>query len=284
MNRNLLIIGKDLAENPSWWKRVRHSKFADPFRRKSARRIGTKALSLTASILIPIPVVKGLIMGAVKVGLSKARAVQIKYKTGKDQGKFTHKGTEHTTLKGKDQDALDDKLAHDVKWGWKALSVEHMDRYRWKVKHGVEILNDAYKKAVTHEDTTASVCNDWARAIAKYYYLEKRANMLREKAEVIKALAQATIDWVDKVQSDIATSKVESKLIAKAAEISAHSENDHHLKCDSTLCVLKHKQRFWTKHKKITQGVQTITSFTANNIADPVDSKTLYGKSYWKGS
>lgn len=159
MNRSLLAIGQDLAENPSWWKRIRHSKFADPFRRKSARRIGTKALSLTASILIPIPVVKGLVMGAVKVGLAQARKVQIKYKTGNDQGKFTHKGTEHTTLKGKDQSKLDDKLAHDVKWGWKALDIEGMDRYRWKVKHGVEMLNDTYEKpggtkAVRHQFVT----------------------------------------------------------------------------------------------------------------------------------
>lgn len=284
MNRSLLAVGIDLAENPSWWKRIRHSKFSDPFRRKSVRRIGTKALSFTASILIPIPVVKGLVMGAVKVGIAQARKVQIKYKTGKDQGKFTHKGTEHTALKGKDQGELDDKLAHDVKWGWKALDIEGMDRYRWKVKHGVEMLNDTYEKARRHEGSTASICNDWARAIAKYYYLEKRTTILREKAEVIKALAQATIDWVDKVQLDLANSRVKEKLIDKAAEISAHADKgDSHQDCDDKFCVFDSKRRFWSKHKKITKGVQTITSFTAGNIEDPVESNTVYGKKYWKG-
>ena len=88
---------------------------------------------------IAIQVVKDFVKNAVKKGLTLARQQQINYKFGK--GHFYWSGQ---------------PVEHKVKWGWKEINVADLDPYRWKVKHGVEVLNDAFKKAMEYEGASAS--------------------------------------------------------------------------------------------------------------------------------
>ncbi len=256
--RSLWDTAVEYGENPSVWKKIRHSKFADPFRRKSVSRIGRKLIGLGVSF-IPIPAVKDLVGKALDKVQEKIRSEQIKFKMRKHSVKMPGK----REGEGK------------IKWGWKALSVEDMDRYRWKVKHGVEMLNDAYAKAVKHESSTASICNDYGKAIAKWAYLQHRIEVIEEKAEIIKELCELTLDWTKGIKEDPALLKIEKELKEKAAEIEAAQDGDAHWDCDQSLCIFSSGKKFAVRHKKVVSGVSTVTSFLVNDMAPDVFSKDI---------
>lgn len=260
MARDLWKTGINLGENTSLTKRIRHSSALDMFRRKSASRIGRKAVSFGISF-IPIPVVKKLVDAAVKKGLDKARAWQTKHKLGRE------------TMDAQSKEKK-------VKWGWKDMDVGSLDRYRWKVQHGVEVMNQALKKAVENEKDSVSVCNDWARPIAKYAYLRHRLTVLREKVSVIKVLCEDTEAWLNQVEDNVNASGIENKLRMKAAEINATRRDWDHAHCDEKLCVHGSAKRFVEEHKKIAKGLQVTTSFLTE-IAEPPASKAVGTESYY---
>lgn len=249
-SHDLWEIGKQHADNVGLFKRFRHSKFLDPFRRgakQAVRTVAGKATDVAIS-LIPIPLVKDIVEAAV----DKAKEALRGHYTGSTLSEIQATDTE-----GK------------VKWGWKDLDIEDMDRYRWKVHHGVKVLNDAFNKAAGNFSSSASICNDWVRPIAKYHYLNKRIYKLRERAEIIKALCEDTLKWTDDITSNPNYKNMESTLKQKVFEIDLiYDEPVHHMACDDTVCVKKDAMRFVDKHSAAVNGISTSLAYVVNDLTD----------------
>ena len=261
-NRKIWDLGKNFADNHSWFRRIRHSKYADPFRRKSVTRVGKIAINVATSF-IPIPVVKDLVTGAVKVGLAKAREKQIKMKKGSQ---------------------ANDDYTHSTKWGWKDLDVTMMDRYRWKIKHGVEVFNEAYKKASQNYGDSASVCNDWVKAVSKWCYLEKRIEKMQERVSILQELLSDSQKWLDDVKGNSAFDHNRDQLISIAHDIDQSPADGKHTDCDSTLCVHKTERRFFERNKTFVDGVSTLIAFSTNDVGFTATNTGIYDEKTYQES
>lgn len=262
MPRDLWDIGRKVAYNPSWGKRILHSSFADPFRRKSVSRIGTMVIK-GAITFIPVPAIaKDIISTAVEKGLQFARKKQLEYKKNKHQT---------------------GDMAHKVKWGWKDLDLEDMDRYRWKVKHAADMLKEAVDTLIQNAPVTASICNDVVRAISKKEYLDKRIQKIREQLEITTQLCTLTDQWLTQIEQWVQTNNYQEILESFARVAQQLPDNDEqHMKCDKEYCAHGDKARFWDKNPKLTAGVALVTKHLVDFAPGPLNKDTYSSDHYTK--
>ena len=256
--RDLWVVGKNFAENHSWFKSIRHSKFADPFRRKSASRVGKMAATIGTSF-IPIPVVKDFVSGAVKYGLAMARERQL-----------SRQRSEAVTPET------------NTKWGWKDLDVTMMDRYRWKIQHGVKVFNDAFKKAKDNENDSSTICNDFGKAVSKFCYLENRIKKMEDRVEILKALIADSEEWLNGITKDPTFMANKVALQTKCDALTAGDATDQHNECADTLCVHKTDKRFWERNKTFVAGVSSITAFVTDDVGFTPINTAIYSESNYQ--
>ncbi len=221
--RDIITVGKDLAENPNIGKRIRHSRFADPFRRLSVNRLGQGAVKVAISV-IPIPGVKQIC----------ARIEEIAYK----------RLMEWMTKNKLHEHEHDADKANKIKWEWKSPpNIEDFDRYRWKIHHGIEMLWDSYNNLIAAQNESTSICNDAAKAVQKWYYLRRRITKLRDAMERFRAMIEDTDEWLVQVDNKLQRDNMLTRVRNAAQQ--AHEWNDglSHLKCDPELCVFGDQSR-----------------------------------------
>jgi hypothetical protein len=90
-------------------------------------------------------------------------------------------------------------LEETVKFTLKDLSVEELDRYRWKVKEACDALSKCTKTLVSEREA-GSECNYYLELAIKAEQATRRINKLRERCDHIYAVLVVTYDWLNKCQ------------------------------------------------------------------------------------
>ncbi len=272
MARALWNTAKEMADNPSLWQRIKHSKKADPARRYQgdlkhghyknlAKRIGRGIMTDGVTKLtqfIPIPIVKDITEKVYDKMSSFAVSMGHKYNLNhaKDVGTKT-------------------------KFMIKDLDVGDLDRYRWKITDSLQTFNKLATYAVNNLENTAAICNDWGKAMSKYYYVRRRIGKMR----VALAGLQETIDMTEAWLTEVETSKgkwgsleeIDKEFIMISSEI-VKIEGDEHAKCDSNFCVNKTGISSGRKHRSFFSRLSKVTNFIIDVGAPDFTDKDLYGK------
>ena len=86
-----------------------------------------------------------------------------------------------------------------VKFELKDLSLEEMDRYRWKVHQAITDLNTAIQnreaKFVEAEKVSAR-CTEWVELAKAVSQAERRIEKLHAKCKVVKGVMEETMEWL----------------------------------------------------------------------------------------
>ncbi len=235
MARALWRKAQEMAENPTLWKRIKHSKHLDQYRRtaalfkqgkvkagmKKALSIGVGVGAKNAISLIPVPYVGDLATALYEKGYGKVKAHSHEKAAGKAR-----------TAKEK------------AKFLLKELSAENLDRYRWKVADAESTFQALWTYAVESERDTRSICSDYGKAMAKYYYMENRIKKLEADLGAMKEAIQITEQWLTQIKG--LNAGRERTFIALSSDI-VKVDEEKHLKCDKTICVHENKSRVSTK-------------------------------------
>ncbi len=268
MARALWNTAKEMANNPTVWQRIKHSKRADPLRRyqgdikhgrykRFAKRLGKGIMTTGVGAtfqFIPIPVVKDI------------------------TSKVYEKMTSYVTAKSHQSHLTSVDLGEKTKFTLKELDVADLDRYRWKIADSIETLNKLAGFAIDSEETTASICNDYGKVMAKYYYVQKRIGKMEAALEGLEEACKMTRDWMKEVQDGInGAGNVEVDFMKISSAI-VKTDAEKHAKCDQTFCVNKSKVSWSRKHGtflgRLSKGVNFVVDVGAPDFTD----KDLYGK------
>jgi len=125
-----------------------------------------------ATALIPVPLVGGALTFLVDTAIARVKAESNKYKINKYGNGSNEK-----------------QVKHEIK----SLNVETLDRSRAKVKSAVEDLNKALSDLDWLMDET--ICNHRVNVAHKYHYLEKRIDLLDERAAAFEVIGQHARAW-----------------------------------------------------------------------------------------
>lgn len=254
-DRNMWALGAELVENPSLWTRIKHSKDGSFFRRAKSKK-GSTAFSVVKKAgvlslkLVPVPVVKDLLSAA----FDKAADASKQYYRDKKLG---------------DRSALN--RIDKVKFGWKELDVQDMDRYRWKVADSVKSLNDAAQKfnqSVPAIEEKQDICDEWIKVTKAHAYAVRRSQKLRSRAETIKALCEQTIAWLDESDNKIRDWKTSSA--RDAQQLFENNHEDHHENCSETVCMLADAKKWRLKNPNIMNNSVAVIS-TIRYSLEPID-------------
>jgi hypothetical protein len=120
--------------------------------------------------LIPVPIVGAVVGAAVD-------AVQ-----GKVRGKLHERHLEGNNVSVEDQ----------VKFGIKELTVENLDRYRWKVKDSFDALN----AGISHYNMANQNCDDMYQFALLYEQVERRKKKLKEELGKFKTVIENVDRWI----------------------------------------------------------------------------------------
>jgi hypothetical protein len=172
-----------------------------------------------------------------------------------------------------------------VKFKLKELSVEDLDRYRWKLKEAMEQLNqkvntiDAKYAAMQGEHKPCDAWLELAEALAQ---AERRYNILSLSAGGLKAAMDEALKWandqstvINNFKKDLATKftaaidKEEKEADKEQAKHIAGGEtfmNTRHAKC-STYC---HWNELETKENEQWTAVKTKLALITKTIANPI--------------
>ena len=187
---NLFVYAKKAVANKTVAQRIAHSpalhgvrsafSSGGSFVSKGANLLG--AAGRVAMGLIPIP------------ALPAISATFEKHFEGFLRGKAHEKRLEAAKAQGNVEDT--------VKFELKELSLEEMDRYRWKVHQAMTDLNNALQ---SHNDKLAKASQEQARCAA---YVElataseqaaRRILKLYHKCFVVKGIMEETMDWLEDI-------------------------------------------------------------------------------------
>ena len=249
--RNLWHLGVEIANNPSFWTRVKHSGRGTAFRRSAKTSTPFKAVaSISGYALkqVPVPVVKDMLAAVSDALYKKAKHVHYKKRIA-----------EATSTEEK------------VKFGWKDLDVQDMDRYRWKVQSAFQDLskqaNDFSRKLDTHTDE-GKLCNAFVEVTTKYAYAKRRIDKLRDKTKTVGTLCLLTTRWLNEIEADLDSWALENKQGLTDAFNS--TDEDAHENCDGTLCIHSDERKLRLRHARTAQAVSGIASVLGSAL-DPTE-------------
>lgn len=219
MARNIWGTGVQIANNPSLWTRMKHSSKGTSFRRGAKLSTPFKVLAGGAKFVlkqVPIPILNDIL------GVLSDKA----YAWGKSKQYAAH----HAATKSAEE---------RVKFGWKDMDVQDMDRYRWKV-HASFLELQKLAQAFSHKQqnfvTEGSICDDFVKVTTEAAYTRKRIDKLREKALAIAALCALTNDWLNDCDAKLEQWTTDNKEVLNA--LFEKAGKDAHMYCDDTVCVM----------------------------------------------
>lgn len=100
-----------------------------------------------------------------------------------------------------------------VKFDLKELSVDELDRYRWKVKESLDALNTTIGKLptlATENKTKGSTCNAYVELAMAVEQADRRIKKLQEKAMATKLLMEHVLAWADTCDKELLKKRNES--------------------------------------------------------------------------
>lgn len=221
--KNLQQIGASVAVNPTIGKRVRHSKIVSPFRRAGQ---SPGALASAAA---------GAVQKGVSVAFGQIPVPLVGSVLDKAWGLLGDKLRDyHVAGHLKGNPSNEDK----VKFELKAIggAVADWDNYRWKVNHAAEQYNKA--AAQFSETATKAPCDAWVRVWAKFYYLISRVDKLRESVEAVRAICDATDEWLITVETNAKKGHEELKK-QYDKEVAMLKQMQVHDTCSEDKCMFK---------------------------------------------
>jgi hypothetical protein len=189
---DIFDYAKERVKNKTVLQRVGHSGKLHMFRSagSSPGSFASKGITLlgaagrTALSAIPIPGL-GSIIGTVE------KCVQ-------DFAKKKYRKRQLATAKaGKDD-------AEIVKFELKSLSIEELDRYRWKVEEAMRELNTAltnHQLNFIDRAGEGAVCDSFLALAMAAEQASRRIDKLREKCLAIRKTMDVTLDWLKLCQS-----------------------------------------------------------------------------------
>lgn len=259
MPRNLWALGDEIAKNPSFWARMKHSGKGTSFRRAfKGSQHGVKGGKIVKAVgsgftyalkQVPLPVVKDL-LGAVNDALfKKGRSARVKHRIDKAKASGD--------------------VAKQVKFGWKDLDVQNFDRYRWKVR---DAMRDLQKETKAFNDNLAkhaeagNLCDEFVKVTAEFAYAKKRVDKLQEAVKAVGTLCVLTTNWLNDVEGDLDQWALNNK--QALTDAFGNAGDGAHENCDDTVCINKDGQKFRLKHKKATDMVSQGASVLLNAL-DP---------------
>ena len=163
---------------------------------------GSKGLGVALSVgklflaLIPVPIV-GAVVGAVADGINgKVRGGIHDYKADKAKARGDHETY--------------------AKFAIKELTVENLDRYRWKVAHSFEELN----QGITAYNGSTQGCDDLYAFALLYEQVQRRKKILREELGKFSEVLEAVNAWILKLENEQQTEldKVKNKINKRMEE------------------------------------------------------------------
>ena len=174
---DIFIEARKRVDNKGVAARVGHSSAFHMFRSAAASRgsAGSKALKVGTSLgasalkLIPVPIVGDLAGAAVRRLEGWARS--------KHHKKRLSGATSETDV---------------VKFQLKEVSVENLDRYRWKVSESLKAANDA----VAAFPTGPCTCHDLFNVAQTVAQAERRIDKLKSEMLKILGVCSITLDWL----------------------------------------------------------------------------------------
>jgi len=86
-----------------------------------------------------------------------------------------------------------------VKFELKELSLEEMDRYRWKVNQAMTDLNTAINNRQAkfmEADNASARCTEYVELATAAAQAERRIDKLYEKCKVVKGVMEETMEWL----------------------------------------------------------------------------------------
>ena len=188
---DLYKYARDVADHKTVWQRIAHSPALHTTR--SAISSGGSALSKTIKLagvagqgacrLIPIPVLGSFVETAVK------------YLEEKGRGKYLKGRAEHAT-----------PGEQKVKFDLKELSLEEMDRYRWKVHQSVTALNTAVQhmnETFQKAESDHAICAAYVELAIAAEQASRRIEKLNDKCFAVAGVMKETMDWLQQLFGDV---------------------------------------------------------------------------------
>lgn len=268
MPRDLLAQAKSKAEDPGLWKRVKHSKHFDKYRRtaavayqgdykaaaKKVARMGGEIGAGMAIKLIPIPYLADLVT---TITNKTSGAIRSKINQGKADLAVTHR--------------------EKAKFLLKELSAENLDRFRWKIADAEKTFQKLWAFALSSRHNTHSICNDYGKAMAKHYYLLNRIDKMESDLSDMKTAIKVTEDWIGSLKLNVGDREAGFKSWSKALGTLAGTDDRHH-NCDPTLCVHGTGTRIASggKMKKFLSGFSKLTAMVVDVGAPDYTSPETY--------
>jgi len=219
--KNLQQIGASVAANPTIGKKIRHSGSLSPFR----RAVQSKGAFASATA--------GAIKKGVSVAFGQIPVPGVGMVLDKAWGIMGDKLREHHISSHLKAPA---DPADKVKFELKAIGgmVADWDSYRWKVNHAVEQYNKAAGEF--SQVATKAPCDAWVRMWAKFYYLLSRVNKLREGVEAVRAVCDATDEWLTSVENNVKNAHEQIK-VQYNKEVLQLKQMQVHDTCSSSKCM-----------------------------------------------
>jgi hypothetical protein len=84
-----------------------------------------------------------------------------------------------------------------VKFEIKDLTIENLDRYRWKVKHAIEELN----QGITAYNSSGQTCDDMYSFALLVEQLERRKTKLKVETAKLKKIVDLVDTWITEVET-----------------------------------------------------------------------------------
>lgn len=293
---DIIQYARSRVDNKGVLQRIGHSPKLHKFRSaiSSKGSFGSKGVALvtlgvrTALKKIPIPVIGGLL----------ARIEQT-VEDAKRQAR--HQKRSRTAV----------DIGTKVKFDLKELSVDSMDRYRWKVDESLKSLNkaaDSFKMNFQKKQADNAQCDAYLDYAMAYAQACRRVEKLEEQCAGLEAAVQITNDWLQEIkEGKDGTGKTEGlsymgsqldKLVKddiddelKTADTKSRTggeeaaENwilEHHGNCDQWCCF--RERGVSDKYATLKNRAAKVTNFLLNNygesdlIGDVVSCVTYKGQ------
>lgn len=200
-NPNPFEQAREEVAKKSMGSQIAHSSMFHSIRSgfSSGGSFGSKGLGAALGVgklflaLIPVPIVGSVVGAAADAINSKVR------------------GALHERHLG------DNASNKDIaKFGIKELTVENLDRYRWKVAHSFEELNAGIKAF----NVSNQGCDDMYNFTLLYEQVQRRKTKLKEELDKFQKVIKAVDAWIAELEADqgVQVTKAMNQIMEKSAK------------------------------------------------------------------
>jgi hypothetical protein len=192
---DIFVYAKGRVDNKSIAARIGHSAKLHSVRSalSSKGSAASKGLSFAGVVVratfaaIPLPAVGSLLAAVQSSVETKLRGM--------------HHSRKLAQAKGKDK-------AEEVKFQLKDLSLEEMDRFRWKVAESITEFNkvkNGFAASVNKKAAAHATCDAFLELALAAEQVSRRIFRLKEKCLAVNTVMDLTMDWVNEVENGTAS-------------------------------------------------------------------------------